>query len=37
MVQQISEFGLGKEVQELKAEVAKLRGEIEDIWKNING
>lgn len=28
---------LEREVQELKAEVARLRGEIEDIWKNIQG
>lgn len=32
-----SNAALEQEVQELKAEVAKLRGEIEDIWKNIQG
>jgi len=32
-----SNEALEQEVQELKAEVAKLRGEIEDIWKNLNG
>lgn len=28
---------LEREVQELKAEVARLRSEVEDIWKNIQG
>ena len=32
-----SNNALEREVQELKAEVARLRGEIEDIWKNIQG
>ena len=32
-----SNAALEQEVQELKAEVVKLRGEIEDIWKNIQG
>ena len=32
-----SNAALEKEVADLKTEVARLRGEIEDIWKNING
>lgn len=32
-----SNAALEQQVQELKAEVDKLRGEIEDIWKNIQG
>lgn len=32
-----SNAALEQEVEELKAEVAKLRSEIEDIWKNIQG